>query len=485
MTHATSEPAPSAASSHDAGASPARFRAAPGSMMRLGRRSLTRGFGSLSGASGANAPLDFRRPQRRDRPVHDQALRPGARQESLREANLMLITEEIFASAEPLSRADLSIRTGMTRSTVSRLVDDLLAAGIVREGSPVSVHTRGRPAVPLSPAPRTLAGLGVEVNVDFTAARALDLTGKVLAEEILEGDHRSSDPEQVLPAAGSMALQVAVQARQLGAQIVGTVLAVPGLVAGDERSLLRAPNLGWHHIDLVDLLCRPEKGQGEGNQRDAEFGGFISAGNEAKLAALAVAQELTVAEGQEQTFLYVSGQMGVGSSVVVDGMVEAGPHGWAGEIGHLTVEPSGPRCGCGATGCLEVYAGKRGLMEAAGLPVHAGVDELLAICQHDDDDGKRAQDAVVRAGEALGVALAGAMNLVDVYEVVLGGEFGPLTHLLRPHIEAQLHQRVLAAQWASVRVREAGAGVAPAVNGGALRALRGVVDAPQLWVPAA
>ncbi len=418
---------------------------------------------------------DFQRPQRRDRPRKGEAQRPGARQETLREANLLVLTEEIFASAEPLSRADLSIRTGMTRSTVSRLVDELLAAGIVREGSPVVGGTRGRPAVPLTPARRTLVGLGVEVNVDFMAARALDLTGTVLAEEIIEGDYRNSDAAEVLRAAGAMAGRVAAGAQESGARIVGTVVAIPGLVAADERSLLYAPNLGWKSVDVVDAFTAgwPERG------------GFALVVNEAKLAALAVAEELTAEDRTEQTFIYLSAQAGIGSAVVVDGVVDAGQHGWAGEIGHLTVEPSGPQCGCGSTGCLEVYAGKRSLLLAAGLSASATADDLVSLTEWDDSAGAQACAALSKAGEALGVALSGAMNMVDVHCVVLGGEFAPLTDLLRPGIEAQLQHRVLAAEFCEFRVRESCSGLSPATTGGALRALRAVIDAPQNWVPAA
>lgn len=464
-----------------------------GSLTRLGRRSLTRGLTGVAGTGNGQAQgeqegtaeddaarQDLVRPQRRDRPPRAEALRPGARQETLREANLLLITEEIFASAEPLSRADLSIRTGMTRSTVSRLVDDLLAAGIVREGSPMVGPTRGRPAVPLTPARRTLAGLGVEVNVDFMAARATDLTGTVLAEALVERDYRSSDPVPVLRAAGELAATVAGQAVEAGAQVVGTVLAMPGLVGSDERSLLLAPNLGWRDIDTVQLFTAAT-GQ-------EPFGQFISVANEAKLAALAVAQELTEADGEEQTFLYVSAQMGIGSAVVIDGVVQPGPHGWAGELGHLSVEPAGPECRCGATGCLEVYAGKHALLAAAGMAPNAAAADLLQLAQGeggaDDSAAEAARIAISRAGWAMGVVLAGAMNVLDVHEIVLGGEFGPLTDLLRPRIEEELQRRVLAAQWAKFRVRESGTGLAPAVSGGAMQALRAVVDAPQMWVPA-
>ncbi len=240
---------------------------------------------------------DFQRPQRRDRPRKGEAQRPGARQETLREANLLVLTEEIFASAEPLSRADLSIRTGMTRSTVSRLVDELLAAGIVREGSPVVGGTRGRTAVPLTPARRTLVGLGVEVNVDFMAARALDLTGTVLAEEIIEGT-TAIRMRQRCSAPRSDGRAGCRRRPGVGARIVGTVVAIPGLVAADERSLLYAPNLGWKSVDVVDAFTAgwPERG------------GFALVVNEAKLAALAVAEELTAEDRTEQTFIYLSAQ---------------------------------------------------------------------------------------------------------------------------------------------------------------------------------
>ena len=459
----------------------------PISFARLGRRSggAPKEDGTAAGRSaqfsGAGAP------QIRTGALPPQAgperrlLRPGARQETLRETNLALITEEIFASLEPLSRADLAIRTGMTRSTVSRLVDDLLGAGIVREGSPLAGGTRGRPAVPLTPARRTLAGLGVEVSVDFTAARALDLTGAVLAEEIITADHRASDPQKVVLEAGRLALRVAGEATEAGAQIIGTVLAVPGLVARDERSLLLAPNLGWKDVDLVDLLRAAEEEQ---DSDDAgSFGSFIRAANEAKLAALAVAQELTETDGEEQTFLYVSAQMGIGSAVVIDGVVEAGPHGWGGELGHIAVEPSGPDCSCGSTGCLEVYAGKRALLSAAGLPPGAEASEVLELIE--GSEGEQAAAAVEHAGWALGIALAAAMNVLDVHEVVLGGEFGPLTDLLRPGIETQLRGRVLASPWTQFRVRGSAASNAPATTGGALRALRAVVEAPLAWVPEA
>lgn len=440
----------------------------PGALAPLGRRS--------------TRTNDFKRPQRRDRPKHHEALRPGARQQTLRESNLLLLTEEIFSASEPLSRADLSVRTGMTRSTVARLVEDLMAAGIVREGAPIDDGTRGRPAVPLHPASRTLAGLGVEVSVDFMVARVLDLTGAVLAEEFIEGDFRDSDPQNVIPQTGELARRVAQTATESGATVVGTVIAIPGLVDARDERLLLAPNLGWRDVNVVAMLCGNRHGDDE-TPLEPLFGSFISMANEAKLAALAVAQELTAAEEKEQTFLYVSTQIGIGAAVVVDGLVDEGPRGWAGEIGHTAVQPDGPRCGCGASGCLEVFAGKRALVTAAGLDAGASAHELLALTEQGGDPSEQALEAIDTAGWALGVAVSGAVNLLDVEDVVLGGAFGPLADLLRPRIEQELNRRVLASAWSSFRVRQSSTGVAPAATGAALRALRAVVDAPLNWIP--
>ncbi|GAA3054491.1 ROK family transcriptional regulator [Actinocorallia glomerata] len=489
VTDPTRSPTPPPGPGHVSGAGPTGRLGGfgPGPVARLGRRGISRG---LTGNGAPQEDLDAGS-GRRERPPHHRAQRPGARQETLRESNLLLITEEIFSAAEPPSRADLSIRTGMTRSTVSRLVDDLLAAGIVREGSPIVGGTRGRPAVPLHPARGTLAGLGVEINVDFMAARVLDLTGTALAEELIEGDFSASDPQEVIPQIGEMALRVARRAAEAGARVVGTVMALPGLVTAEEDHLMLAPNLGWRDVDVPRLMCRslggPERLSQlpEGSPRLAEFGDFFVIANEAKLAALAVAQEFSAREQEEQTFFYVSAQMGIGAAVVIDGIVDAGPRGWAGEIGHVAVEPGGPQCGCGSSGCLEVFAGKRALLEAAGLEPDADAETLVALTEWEDEPGERARQAIDRAGWALGVALSGAVNLLDVDDIVLGGEFGPLADLLRPRIEQELRQRVLAARWSRFRVRETSIRLSPATTGGALRALRAVVDEPLRWVPQA
>ena len=122
----------------------------------------------------------------------------SARQSTLRTANLALVARQVLSSPEPVSRADVAAATGMTRSTASRLADDLVAAGILAELDPAPATGPGRPAVPLAPPRGTFMALGLEVNVAHMAVRAIDLSGQVLAEHVVVDDFADSDPATVL-----------------------------------------------------------------------------------------------------------------------------------------------------------------------------------------------------------------------------------------------------------------------------------------------
>jgi predicted NBD/HSP70 family sugar kinase len=399
---------------------------------------------------------------------------PAARQATLREHNLALVARAVFESAQPCSRADIAAASGLTRATVSTLVDRLVAAAIVAELPPATPQRAGRPAVPLAPAPRSLVGLGLEVNVDYLGGRVLDLTGAVVAEHVDPDDLHDSDPAEVLARLGRIAQDLLATVRADGMTVAGARLALPGLVDTRAGRLEVAPNLGWSHLDPVRLL---------GLDPDVP----VEIGNEAKLAALAQASRGVVpddatgpgADPAPSTYLYVSGDVGIGSAIVVDRRLFHGRHGWTGEVGHVVVDPRGPRCRCGATGCLEQYAGKDALLRGAGLPADAPIETLVAAL----DAAEPAALAVVeQAGTALGSALADYVNLVDIDTVLLGGIYPALLPYLRSTAEAELRTRVLAAPWTDVVLLPAPVGDHAALTGGAREVLRGVVEDPSAWV---
>ncbi|GAA1731591.1 ROK family transcriptional regulator [Isoptericola hypogeus] len=389
----------------------------------------------------------------------------ASRQHTLRERNLRLVASAVFGATTPPSRADVAAATGLTRATVSTLVDRLLAGALVVELPPVAVQRAGRPAVPLVPAARTVVGLGLEVNVDYLGVRALDLVGDVVAERVVSGSFHDSDPGGVLGRLRGLALEAIAEVDGGGMRVAGARLALPGLVDSRRGRLEVAPNLGWSLIDPVDVL---DLHTGDGEPLAVEVA------NEAKLAALA-----ELAGDVPSSFLYVSGDVGVGAGIVVDRRLFLGERGWNGEIGHVVVDPSGPRCSCGNHGCLEQYAGKEVLLRDSGLSVSAPLGAVADLLRSGDD---AAAAAVRRGGQALGAALATFVNLVDVSTVVLGGAYAELFDWLGEVVAETVRSRALAAPFAPIDVRPAAAGPHAALSGGAREVLRAVVSDPAGWV---
>jgi predicted NBD/HSP70 family sugar kinase len=390
------------------------------------------------------------------------------RQANLREHNLGLVLRIIVDATTPHSRADIAATTGLTRATVSSLVDALIEAALVTELPPVMSQRAGRPAVPLVPAAGTIAAVGMEVNVDYLGVRMIDLSGAVLDQEVRDGDFRGSDPARVVPELVGLYRKVTGSADR-AVRIAGVGLALPGLVDRTAGPVRLAPNLGWRDVDVATMFRTELAGSGDSLTMLLD--------NEATLAARAECDALR-AQGLH-TFLYLSGEVGVGGALVLDGSIFGGRHGWSGEIGHTVIDPDGPLCRCGATGCLEQYAGKDALMRTAGLDLSLPIDHLQRAAAAGDPAAVASFDAAARA---LGTAIANAVNLIDVETVVLGGLYATLAAELVPGIERVLEQRVLAAPWSQMRVRSAVVREAAAMTGAASAVLTQVIDRPSEWM---
>ncbi len=389
----------------------------------------------------------------------------AARQETLRHHNLALTLRHVLDAPSPVSRADIAAATGLTRATVSALVDRLLAANLVAELEPVAAQRAGRPAVPLAPAKGTVAAVGMEVNVDYLGVRAVDLGGRVLQQRVEVGDFRGSPPEEVLTRLATLAGTVLAGLSADGVVIVGTALALPGLVDSVTGPLRVAPNLGWRDVDVVAILAAHPVLEGMPPRL----------ANEANLAARA---EARARRGSPGSFVYVSGEVGVGGAIVLEGRIFGGRHGWSGEIGHMALGTAGAP---GDGGTLESYAGQDAIYERAGLPRTGSVADLVAAAGRGE---RRVLEALAVAGDALGVALSNVVHVVDVHHVVLGGIYADLAPYLRERVLAQLGRRVITASWAAVDVDVARAGHYPAMTGAALEVLQTLVEEPAAWVPA-
>ncbi|MFI5929383.1 ROK family protein [Micromonospora sp. NPDC051543] len=399
----------------------------------------------------------------------------AARQGSLRELNLALVLGRIAAADRPPSRADLATATGLTRATVSAVVEDLLAGQLVSEAEPAPRAGAGRPARGLVLADQGPAGLGLEVNVDYLTVCVVDLAGQVRHRTVHRADLRPVAPEDALARLVDLAGQARADAARQGLTLAGAALAVPGLI--DEAGKVRlAPNLGWRDVPVPELLsAHPPL-----TDRVPDVPALV-VDNEANLAALG---ELHSRPPGPASFLHISGEVGIGAGIVLDGALFRGVRGWSGEIGHLPVHPQGRPCRCGGRGCLEQYAGQEAIVAGAGLvraelPADTATARLAELAEAGEPAALRALND---AGTALGVAVAGVVNLLDLDTVVLGGGYAPLAPWLCPPVLAEIKARVLTAAWSPVTVRPSTLGPEAAAVGAAGSVVRRIVARPAGWL---
>jgi predicted NBD/HSP70 family sugar kinase len=411
-----------------------------------------------SGAGSPSTPVG-NRPR-----INARALlgRP-ARQATLRESNLTLVAAHIFAAEGPISRSEIVEASGLTRSTVSRIVDQLLAAAVIEEQRPRQDGRAGRPVLPLVPATNSLVAVGLEVNTASLGGIALDLAGNVVAERVVEGDFIDSHPDAVLREVDDIAAHLLDEIDRVGGTFVGSHLSLPGVVDPTTERLLLAPRLGWQDVDPIAALV----GGGRVVADRVRIGSVLP---HAALAEASVRRDDT-------RFLYVAGDNAIGSALVVDGLPFTSRHGWDGNIGHTLIDPTGPPCRCGARGCLDVYVGRRSLLDATGLPPSTSIDDVVELTL----SGRHEQvsEVVTRAGAALGVALATYANLVAVPVLVLGDNLARLLPIVREHVVGELEARTLTARFGLPRLELAASGPHAAMIGGALSVLQDLLSDPQ------
>jgi predicted NBD/HSP70 family sugar kinase len=311
--------------------------------------------------------------------------------------------------------------------------------------------------------------LGLEINVDYLAVWASDLAGAVQHRTFVANDNRAASPETVVGELARLAHRALDQPFAGGRQPMLATVAVPGLV-DPTGELAVAPNLGWSDVPIASLL----------NEVLEDPPYAVRVENEANLGAVA---ELVEGAGRGlNDFVYVSGEIGIGAGVVLRGELFRGASGFAGEFGHLTIDPFGPPCGCGGRGCLERLVGQDALLRLAGWDARMRSEgprpEWPGRMLADRAAGghSRTLEALSQVGRTLGIAVASLANLLDPEAVLLGGYFAPLSEWLKGPIEAELETRALAGRRMRCRVLPAQLGGEAAVRGAVALSRRAALE---------
>ncbi|MDQ1716825.1 MAG: hypothetical protein QOE71_2113 [Pseudonocardiales bacterium] len=389
----------------------------------------------------------------------------AVRPEEIRRHNLGLLLGEIHRRGE-LTRAELTTLLGLNRSTIGGLVTDLVGLGMVTEYVPAGRLRAGRPSYVVAPRPDGPYVLAVEVDVERVVSAAVGLGGTVHArrETPIEGDGRTPDA-----VTGQIARDADWIAGRLpdSAVLIGVGVSVPGTVGRENGVIEHGPNLEWRGVPLADLLSARL-----GAQLD------VQVGNDADLGALA--EHLRGAAVGLDNVIFVNGSVGVGGGIIADGNQLRGVGGYAGEIGHIMLNPDGPPCHCGSNGCIETYIGEHALLRAAGIDRH-GPEEVAGVFASAQQGDRRAVAAVHTVATWLGRTLATLVNVFNPQAIIVGGSLAEVLRLERATIECEIDARAMSASRSSVQVLTPGLGVESSLIGASELAFQSMLAAPDLF----
>jgi predicted NBD/HSP70 family sugar kinase len=329
-------------------------------------------------------------------------------QQLLKDINRMTLVRHLCASPG-LSRADLAVAVGLTKSTVSLLVRELIEEGWLVEREVVATGDLGRRPTPLFIDPSRLLMLGAEVGIDSVRVVATSLTGDVVANAVA-GYGTAKSAKACIGTLAATLLKVRKQLDRGEHRFIGIGIGLPGGVDESSGFLHFAPNLAWRDVPVGALLAE-------------KFVGTSLAGiplflqNEADVAALGEL-EFNPARGADP-LLYLSINQGVGAGVIVSDRLLTGARGFAGEVGHMVLQINGPLCSCGRRGCAEALIGPRAMLRGDGdEPAAHSMAEIRQRLAAEDAETMR---AVKKAGNYLGVLLQNLASAYDPGCIVLGG----------------------------------------------------------------
>lgn len=360
-------------------------------------------------------------------------------QEKVRKVNRSLILNTLRLHA-PTSRAQVAAITGLTRGTVSNIVNVLIEDGLIFEDK-LEDSKIGRPSILLGLRPDGGAVVGVEIGVNFISVLLTNFVAETLWK-IRKTISPSQSQTEIISQAEKYIDQALSVAKENGLRLLGIGVGVPGLVNTRQGNLIIAPNLHWTNVPLRLIW----------NQR---FHLPIYIENEANLAALGE-YYFGVARNVDN-FICLTSDIGLGGGIMIDGRLFRGGRGYGGEIGHIQRNPQGEKCGCGRIGCWETQVGPRAVLQRVKKEFQTHHDQsLLNACSGDLNNltfeivvqfalngDVICRQAIEEVAINLGVGIADLVNIFNPDLIVIGGAFISAKDIMHSIIEKTIFSNAL------------------------------------------
>ncbi len=386
----------------------------------------------------------------------------------LANAVLRLIWEQ-----KRLSRVDIAQLAGLSRSTVSEIVNEILPTGLVTETGEGPSRGGRRPIV-LAFDDQACVILGVEMGGNHVAVALTDLRGRVLAYREKDFPVRN-DPSGTRQLIASLCAECMEVADAKDKPLMGIGVAVPSPVdPADPDRLSPEVMPAWEaHLGLEPVARR----------YDVPL--FVD--NDANCGALA--EYWWNPKGRTDHLAYIKVATGIGSGHVIGGEIYRGATGVAGEIGHISIDPKGKICRCGLHGCLVTLAGGEALIDRAHELIAEFPASPLAgrkFTLNDIEDAALGGDAlalqVVReAAQYLGTAVAGMLNLLNPATVIFGGDLTRLGDLLLEPVRDTIRTRTLVSSVAAAEIHVSSLGPRSVAIGAATLVLKAALEDSRIF----
>ena len=320
-----------------------------------------------------------------------------------RDLNASLLIE-LVRRFGPISRAGLSRQSQISAPTVSAIVGQLLARGTFSEVA-LAPSSGGRPAVLLQLNPRSGYAVGIKLRDDGLTTVVCDLdTGVVATDETPAA--LTGNPKAALEAVEQATRRVLRSAGIARSKVLGVGIGLPGVIDSLRGSCQFSHLLQWHEVELAAPL-----------QRRLRLPVWV----DNDVNTLAIAEKWAGDGISARNFITLSVGRGLGLGLVIDRSVYRGAVGGAGEFGHVIVDPDGPECECGRSGCLEALVGERALLRRVGALLSREITraELISLAEAGDESTLQ---VLTDASRLLGLAVANVVTLLNPELVIICGE---------------------------------------------------------------
>lgn len=369
------------------------------------------------------------------------------------------------------SRADLARDTGLSRSTISAIVSELIESGLVQE-TREGISRGGRRPMLLTFDDDAYAMVGVDIGATHVGVVVTNLRAQILSYESQPFRVRTQ-PDATLARVRTLLDHHLKRAQIPRARVLGIGVAVPSPVLPEHPGHVLPRILpAWAGVDIRAALH-------EG------YGVPVFVENDANLGALA---ETWWGAGRwAQSLAFVQIAYGVGSGLILHGRIHRGHQGTAGEIGHISLDPQGPLCVCGLQGCLNMLVGERELLERVRARAAQHRGSALAARKRPTlehlVEASRAYDPLASevlnyAGGVLGTAIASLLNLLSPEVVVLGGSLTQAGAALLEPLEHTVQRMSLVRRPAPGEIQVSSLGPGAVALGAATLVLESVLDDP-------